>query len=251
MERKVCKSVVKVYFPGKNKSLDYFNDSFDLHIGDMVYVDGKMEAHIGRVTAVNYSFKIKLSAYKKVTALVDTRLEGRFYITDSHMISFDPAALPREKVSLWFNAPEKEDSGFAIGEGDSKEFSLEDLKGFEIALEVAERGIEYYNENRVSYISLDKGKGFAIVQGSKNYELEFCYDDGNISGLICPCYCSYNCKHMLAAMLELRETMKAINRDYREEYERSGYFAAVSKTVFLNYGLLCKNKGCISLSPLD
>ena len=36
------KSVVQVHFPRKNRTLGYYNDSFDLHRGDLVYVDGKL-----------------------------------------------------------------------------------------------------------------------------------------------------------------------------------------------------------------
>ena len=34
------KSVVQVAFPGRGASLAYYNDLFDLHVGDIVYVDG-------------------------------------------------------------------------------------------------------------------------------------------------------------------------------------------------------------------
>lgn len=44
------KSVVQVYFAGKNTTFAYYNDQFDLHPGDLVYVDGKLEGHRGRVT---------------------------------------------------------------------------------------------------------------------------------------------------------------------------------------------------------
>ena len=35
------KSVVQVHFPTRNMKLAYYNDQFDLHCGDLVYVDGK------------------------------------------------------------------------------------------------------------------------------------------------------------------------------------------------------------------
>ena len=70
------KSLVKVYFPQRGTNLSYFNDQFDLHVGDIVYVDGKLEGLQGRVTAVNYSFKIKLSDYKRVIAVADTHISG-------------------------------------------------------------------------------------------------------------------------------------------------------------------------------
>ena len=37
------KSLVKVRFPEKGMALTYYNDQFDLKIGDRVYVDGKLE----------------------------------------------------------------------------------------------------------------------------------------------------------------------------------------------------------------
>ena len=36
------KSVVQVHFSGNNMTLSYYNDRFDLHRGDAVYVDGKL-----------------------------------------------------------------------------------------------------------------------------------------------------------------------------------------------------------------
>ena len=43
------KSLVEVFFSGRNMTLTYYNDQFDLHSGDMVYVDGKLEGLLGRV----------------------------------------------------------------------------------------------------------------------------------------------------------------------------------------------------------
>lgn len=47
------KSVVQVYFAERNMTLAYYNDQFDLHRGDIVYVDGKLEGMRGRVTEIN------------------------------------------------------------------------------------------------------------------------------------------------------------------------------------------------------
>ena len=44
----------------------------------MVYVDGKLEGQRGRVVEVSYTFKIKLSDYKRVIAVVDTNVSGQF-----------------------------------------------------------------------------------------------------------------------------------------------------------------------------
>jgi hypothetical protein len=54
------RSMVQVYFAERNMNLAYYNDQFDLHCGDTVYVDGKLEGMRGRVTQVSYNFKIKV-----------------------------------------------------------------------------------------------------------------------------------------------------------------------------------------------
>ena len=38
------RSMVQVYFAERNMNLAYYNDQFDLHCGDTVYVDGKLES---------------------------------------------------------------------------------------------------------------------------------------------------------------------------------------------------------------
>ena len=62
------KSVVQVYFPHRGMGWAYYNDSFDLKVGDFVYVEGKLEGYRGQVTEVNYSFKIKL--YLRVIPII-------------------------------------------------------------------------------------------------------------------------------------------------------------------------------------
>ena len=78
-EMKARKSLVSVRFEKNNRVLSYYNDKFDLHKGDIVFVDGKLEGERGFVEEVNYNFKIKLSDYKKVVALADTTVKGLFY----------------------------------------------------------------------------------------------------------------------------------------------------------------------------
>ena len=41
------KSVVQVSFPGRGGALAYYNDQFDLKVGDRVYVEGKLERSSG------------------------------------------------------------------------------------------------------------------------------------------------------------------------------------------------------------
>lgn len=240
------KSVVQIRFPDRGTTLAYYNDLFDLRIGDLVYVDGKLEGKQGRVVEVNYNFKIKRSDYKKVVALVDTDVRGRFYMAGSHFVAFDRTALPGSKVATWFKAPAKEDDEFVSGNDDTA-FRLDNLEEMKVSPAVAERGHDYYLENRVRYICIDATHGYAVVEGSEAYEVEFDYRNGEISNLICSCFCSYNCKHAFAAMLQLKETLELIEKNYAAEYDRSDYFAAVAKGTLFSYAIDGKEHGSFTL----
>jgi len=240
------KSVVQVHFPTRNMKLAYYNDQFDLHCGDLVYVDGKLEGLRGRVTEVNYNFKIKVADYKRVIAVVDTAVHGEFFMAGSHFVTFDDEALPREKVALWFRAPQKDDDEIIFGSDDSM-FLLDDLKTLKISPSIAERGHEYYMDNRVRYLCVDSGEGYAIVEGSEAYEVEFAYWEGAISNLTCSCFCSYNCKHEFAAMLQLRETLDQIMKHYADKFEDTGYFAAVGKGPLFTFAVDGKETGSFTL----
>lgn len=240
------KSLVQICFPGKGMALTYYNDQFDLKPGDRVYVDGKLEGLLGRVTEVNYNFKIKVSDYKTVIAVVDTDVSGEFHMAGSHFVTFDPAALPADKIKLWFKAPEKEGEE-VISSSDDSSFLLSDLKGMNISGTIAERGHEYYMENRVSYLCLDGTKGFAIVEGSNSYFVEFQYHNGEISHLICDCPCAYTCKHEFATMLQLRETLELIEKHYSAEYAHSDYFAAIAKGTLFSFAIDGKETGSFML----
>lgn len=240
------KSVVQVSFSGRNTTLAYYNDQFDLHRGDMVYVDGKLEGMRGRVTEVNYNFKIKVSDYQRVIAVVDTTVHGQFFMAGSHFVTFDREALPSSKAMTWFRAPEKEDEEFVSGNDDTT-FCLDDLSGMKVSAAIAERGRDYYLENRVRYISLDGSRGYAIVEGSENYEVEFTFRNGEISSLVCSCFCSYNCKHEFAAMLQLKETLELMEKHYADEYARTGYLAAVSKGTLFTFAIDSRETGAFVL----
>ena len=238
------KSVVQVYFPHKDMAFAYYNDRFDLKVGDLVYVDGHFEGCRGRVTEVNYSFKIKLSEYKRVIAVVDAHVEGDFYFAQSHLVTFDRRTIPFSKVLSWFKPPENEDE-YETGNDDTDTFPLDDLSKMNVSQLVAERGHTYYQENKVCYIELDGTKGRAIVEGGECYELEFTFSAGEISNLTCSCFCGGICKHQFAAMLQLKETLSIICDQYEKEH--NGYFAAISKKVFVGTVMSHKESGKISL----
>lgn len=240
------KSVVQVRFPGWDKGLAYYNDQFDLKAGDRVYVDGKLEGQIGVVTAVNYSFKIKLSEYKRIIALVDTDVHGKFYMVGSLFVTFDSNVLPPAQATLWFRAPDSEEEVYVSGD-DNFSFPLDDLQEMVIGSAIAERGHQYYMKNRVQYLCLNSIKGYAIVQGSHAYTVEFEYQCGSISKLVCDCFCSYPCKHEFAAILQLRETLGLIQKRYAEEYAQTGCLTAIYKETLFAFAVSGKEYGSFTL----
>ena len=84
------------------------------------------------------------------------------------------------------------------------------------------------------YISLDITHVQAILEGTQPYELECDYIDGEIRNLVCDCFCTYACKHMFAAMLQLKETLPFIEKHYPGRFEVIRYFAAVCTDTLLN-----------------
>ena len=112
---------------------------------------------------------------------------------------------------------------------------------------IAERGHEYYIENRVRYLCVNSSHGIAIVEGTESYVVEFEYRNGEISHLVCECPCSYTCKHEFAAMLQLRETLELIEKHYANEYAQSRYFAAIVKGVLFTLAIDGKETGGFTL----
>lgn len=240
------RSLVQVYFAKRDTTLSYYNDRFDLHRGDVVYVDGKLAGLRGRVVAVNYTFRIKASEYQRVIAVADTSVHGQFFLTGSHFVTFDRTALPYDKAASWFMPPAGEEDEIISGSDDSA-FCLEDLHGMDVSSDTAQRGHEYYREDRVRYLCLDGANGRALVEGQKTYEVRFCYRGGKISDLTCSCFCGGQCRHAFAAMLQLRETLRRIRRHYLDEYESTGYFAALDKSALFHFAIGSKDTGSFTL----
>lgn len=242
----VRRSVVDVFFEERHLTCSYYNDMFDLKRGDIVYVDGKLEGLRGRVVDVNYNFKIRLSDYKRVISLADTKVSGELFMAGSHFIAIEDGVIPFDKIVTWFRAPSPDDEEF-ISSSDDRAFDINNLKGLTLSGATAERGRDYYVENRVVYIEIKDGKGKAIVIGSKPYEVEFNYDNGLVSGLVCGCYCTGTCKHEFATLLQLRETIETVNREYGDGFDLD-YLAIISKPTLYDYTLTPATKGSIRLN---
>lgn len=225
-------AVVEVFFPDRNKAYAYFNDEFSLTEGDIVFVEGAMANIPGIVGKVQYCFKIKPQNYKRIIAKADTDITGDLFLAGSHLLAFDREVIPYRKILSWVKAPDPEDTPYVYGY-DGERFPLYQPETLKMPEASAQKGFDLYMENKVLYLSLDREKGHAIVKGSHIYELEFCYEDGDIYNLACDCYCVGHCKHELATVLQLREILEHIESDYAEAYKKSLYFAAVNKAFVL------------------
>ena len=238
------KSLVQVYFPERNQTLTYFNDQFNLKRGDFVFVDGKLEGIRGIVREVNKNFKIKVADYKKVISVADTSVSGQMHMAGSHFVSFDASVLPYEKIRTWYLPPVKEEDEFETGNDDTM-IMLDKLGEIKASQAVWERGREYYMDNHVRYICVDAGHGRAIVEGEHAYEVEFDFTDGEIRNLICSCPCGYTCKHEVAAMMQLKETLDLIEEHHAELHH--GYFAAIAKSDLFRFVIDSKETGTFTL----
>ena len=234
------KSLVQVYFPERNQTLTYFNDQFDLKRGEFVFVDGKLEGICGIVREVNKNFKIKVADYKKIISVADTNVSGQMHMAGSHFVSFDSSVLPYEKVRTWYLPPLKEEDVYETGNDDTV-FALDKLGDMQVSQAIWERGREYYMDNHVRYICIDAGHGKAIVEGEHVYEVEFDFSNGIISNLVCACPCGYNCKHEVAAMMQLKETLELIEKHYPDLH--NGYFAAIVKSDLFLFAIDSKETG--------
>ncbi|MBQ7134443.1 MAG: hypothetical protein IJO20_08130 [Ruminococcus sp.] len=241
------KSLVRVYFEDRDFSCTYYNDKFDLKVGDIVFVEGKMENLKGRVTEVSYGFKIKLSDYKRVIALADTEVHGKLYMTRRHFISFERKTLPYSKVSTWYAPPLKEDDVIVSGDDDATYPLSENMTELKATPSVYNRGVDYYLDGNVKYIELNGENGRAIVEGNRGYTVEFQYKNGEVSKLRCDCYCIGICKHIVATLLQFKEILESVEENYADIYKESGYFSVINKATLLSTVTMQKEQGEITL----
>lgn len=230
----VSPSMVLVRLPGCHIPLSYYNDRFELREGDIVFVEGKYEGVPGKVEKVTDKFHVDLEEYKRVLGVADTRVRGSFRQAGSHFITFAPEDLPYHQALSWHKAAEEEHHYIQYEE---KGFALDTAAEWPFKGEVLRRGGDYYGQNKVVYLCLEGEEGKAIVQGGEAYEVFFRYEDGQISDLVCDCPCGFPCKHEAAALMQLKETLEIVEKQYQKEYESSGYFAVVSKSAFFTFAV--------------
>ncbi len=211
------RSLVSVRFPGTDCAYSYYNDLFDLHEGDLVFVSGKLAGKRGIVESVNYRFKINLADYQRVIGRIVIGMRGTYAPVLDKMVSFDREAVAPEMFRSWI-IPPADDGGeppeYITGEGYS--FDLEHFAECpEVEEAVLNRALDYCTEGRVCYLSVRDHVGTAFVEGTKWYEVNFRYEDGYVRDMYCECPYPGLCKHSIAVLVTLREILKRIgDRDF-------------------------------------
>lgn len=219
------RSLVSIRFADVEKSYTYYNDRFDLSVGDRVYVSGKMAGRMGMVASVNTRFKIKLSDYEKVVANPHIVFRGDYEQVLDKMVAYHgevSAALFRS----WVMPPQQEEDEIVMGDGYTLSLNhLRDCDDVEPA--VLKRALTYCEEGRVRYLSLENGVGTAFVEGSKWYEVNFRYDGGEVTDVYCDCPYPGLCKHSLAVVLTLQVLLDHVREENFAAVDRGFFFGTI------------------------
>ena len=227
--REGVRSLVRVRFPGRC-ALTYYNERFDLQPGDMVYVSGKYAGWLGTVETVSTKFRIRRSDYETVLRRLDLSIHGTYSPAGpDYMLSQDSEAVTHEQLRDWVEAPEnpEERLWYVSGETGAPAGYIEKARedeiivgeGWELSLgaladcpdvteKILERGKKYAQEHRVKYLTLRRGTGSAWVKGGDWYELQFHLSGSDVTELYCSCPYPGLCKHMVAALLTLKELLE-------------------------------------------
>ncbi len=238
------KCLAEIRFPNVYRPYTYYNDTFDLKIGDKVFVSGKLDGVMGTVEGLSYNFKIDLSKYERVIRKVESHIKGEFNLVGTHMLTFDRAALPYEKVITWFDFPIRTDADY-VRCSDGSSFGLHEIP---VGWSRGEHGDWLYEKGQVKYLSLYEKQGRALVEDNDDiHEIEFIFEDSKISDFFCDCYDPYLCGHQFAVVRQLQEVMKLIEENYAEQYANSNCFALVKRETLEAFATDSKVSGKVVL----
>ncbi len=240
-------SVAEVYFYEEDVSLPYYTDRFNLEEGDTVFVEGKMAGKRGQVQKVSHTFRIRSGEYEQIRCVVTFSKPSKLCFSTSHLIEFRARALSVKQVKSWFGIPDEKVEQL-IGEG-SETFRVSDPFTTGVNYEFGMKAHnEYFRKNKVKYLSLENGNGYAIVVDDQPYEVRFRMDkNGTGRALTCSCREVGVCVHSQAVVFELWELMDTIMGKYRHEYLRFNRFYAVSKDFILPLLMNAKQSGSITI----
>lgn len=236
---KIAKRLVELRFDHHDSKLSYLCEFENIEVGDLVIVDGKLEDQIGTVTKVLKAFKIPKFEMHWVTAILDRDLTGEYIKMGDDIVTTGTSLTSEKFCTMYIGERYKASEPFGEADLDIDLATFEKSRLIEDEL-VLLKGKDYYNHDRVAYISLQDGIGKAYVVGSEWYEVDFKYEDGKITYIACECPYFGNCKHVVAVLLKLREMLKKMKKiDCRAN------FTACRKECFNS--ILSSAKGKITL----
>lgn len=232
-EEKPVRSIVKVFFPSKNRAYSYYNDKFDLKCDDAVFVSGKLFGVRGFVTNVNYHFRINTADYKKVIARPETAIKGSFFNVNGKMVSFDTNMTPDKFGASIISPPdpdeEPKDGEIIYGEGWSVE--LADFEEYDyVDADALDDAIDLCKGGKVTYIALQDGEGRAYIEEDNGWRtVDFEFDGTTVSGIYCDCLYPEPCicAHQAAMLITLRMILNS------ERLKGRSSFAAIDKNYLL------------------
>lgn len=231
-EEIAVRSVVTVLFEN-GKEYPYYNDRFCLHIGDFVYVEGKLAGMLGRVVEYTEEFCVNLKYYKRVIQKVTGKVNGTFQKFGCYLISNDCQVLTPEQIKPWFYPPqdENEQDQFVYGKGivlEFKNFSEMDNHNTRYAYR---NGIDAYYDDVLQYLSFDGKNGFAVVKAEKEptdyVTVTFQLENGEIHSAFCTCITPGYCSHLSTVIYAMSIFME-------NEYLQSGNggFVVIQNSAF-------------------
>jgi hypothetical protein len=226
------KSLVRVCFENHSAPLAYYNDRFDLHEGDVVYVSGKLAGVPGVVLSVTTRFRIHTSDYERVLALLDLTFHGSFTRVQDKMVSFRDIAISPDQFGSWVTPPEdprkkQEEDPDEVISGEGYTIDINNIEACEdITSTIAERAVNYCSEGRVRYLCIQDGVGRAYVVGSKWYRVDFRFSEGMMTDIYCDCPYSELCKHEVAVAITLKMLFK------QPQFKNAGDFMALDRWLF-------------------
>ncbi len=189
------RSVATVRFED-GREYPYYNDKFNLKIGDNVFVDGKLYGKLGVVVDVTTKFKINRSIYKDVIAKLDFNISGNFKKCNDYMIARSNNIITKEQLLSWFVPPfiaqdenDKPDE-FIFGDGYS-------CKIGEIGCDndTVLEAIKSLENGEFKAVVVNNGIGTAVTKGHKTHIVDFELDGNEIKNIFCDCVDPNFCKH--------------------------------------------------------
>ena len=248
------KCLVLVEFEDFYKPLSYFNDEFELEVGDIVYVDGKLEGMQGRVIDITYNFHIKTNDYKKIVAVADTKLCGDIHLCGKYVFDLEGDVLPVEKVKTWFYSPLESSESFLDRSG--KTYKLDDEKSWLFKEDERKRGEQLFLNDRVVYLSVHDLCAYAIVQGSEGfYEVQIPLAFGEkgyeFYAPVCDCFCFGTCKHQYAALLQLKKLQNMLVQFFGDTHREYEDFAAVNTELLYRCCIAGKKGGKLTFNNFN